>query len=102
MSNDLGQNARMKIDHELYRALLAELGFTQVEAARFFEVDERTSRRWASGELPFPVAVAMVLSLMERHRVILSPEYVRKLVGLPPHNKANQSERRTTGRRSAA
>jgi hypothetical protein len=87
MLNDLGQNARMTIDCNLYRELLAELGFSQVEAARIFEVDERTSRRWASGELPFPVAVAMLLSLMTEYPRELTPDYVRSLVGLPPHKR---------------
>jgi hypothetical protein len=87
----------MKIDSDLYRELLAELGFTQVEAARFVEVDERTSRRWASGELPVPVAVAMLLSLMAEHPHDLTPDYVRSLVDLPPHKRGRTREVISTG-----
>jgi hypothetical protein len=74
----------MKIDHELYRDLLAELDFTQVGAARFIEVDERTSRRWATGEIPVPTAVIMLLAVMAAHPNKLTPNYVRELVGLEP------------------
>ena len=41
-----------------YRAALANLGLTQVGAARFLGVGDKTSRNWASGrsEVPPPVA----------------------------------------------
>jgi hypothetical protein len=44
-----------------YRARLAALGLTQVDAARLLGVDPRTSRRWALGESPIPEAVARLL-----------------------------------------
>jgi hypothetical protein len=34
-----------------FRALLAKLEMSQRAAARLFRVNERTSRRWASGDL---------------------------------------------------
>jgi DNA-binding transcriptional regulator YiaG len=32
-----------------YRGLIAQLGLSQIRAARLLGVDERTSRRWAAG-----------------------------------------------------
>ncbi len=52
-----------------YRAAIANLGLSQVGAARFFEVGDRTSRRWISGEYPIPPAVDYCLRLMIKHNV---------------------------------
>lgn len=52
------------------RAHLDRLGLTQVGAARLLEVDARTVRRWATGDVPIPKAVEM---LLER----LTPDDVR-------------------------
>ena len=46
---------------EQYRAALAALGLSQVEAARLLAADARTSRRWALGERPVPALVANLL-----------------------------------------
>jgi hypothetical protein len=40
-----------------YRAALARFGLTQTGAARLFRADERTSRRWASGDRAVPPTV---------------------------------------------
>jgi DNA-binding transcriptional regulator YiaG len=37
-----------------YRAAIESLGLSQVAAARLLGVDDRTSRRWASGERDIP------------------------------------------------
>jgi DNA-binding transcriptional regulator YiaG len=37
-----------------YRAAIEALGLSQVAAARLLGVDDRTSRRWASGERDVP------------------------------------------------
>lgn len=37
-----------------YRDVLDQLGLSQIAAARLLGVDERTSRRWASGERDIP------------------------------------------------
>lgn len=37
-----------------YRDAIAQLGLSQVAAARLLGVDERTSRRWATGERDVP------------------------------------------------
>ena len=50
-----------------YRFALANLGWTQVQAAHFFKVDTRTSRRWALGEVPIPESVAKVLRYLVKH-----------------------------------
>jgi hypothetical protein len=67
--------SNMTADH--YRRLLDATGLTQVSAGRFFGYDERTARRWATGELPVPIAVAYLLELMEAFD--LTPDAVRKI-----------------------
>ena len=47
-----------------YRAALAKLEMSQRGAARHFKVDERTSRRWALGEIAVPENVAQTLQEM--------------------------------------
>ena len=44
-----------------FRAAIAALGLSQVDAATALEVDARTVRRWALGErvIPGPVRVAL-------------------------------------------
>ena len=49
-----------------YRIALADLGLSQVGAAKLFGVHERTSRRWAAGDLDIPQGVAIALRLMIR------------------------------------
>jgi len=60
-----------------FRDALARLDLSQVGAARLFGYDERTARRWASGELPVPAAVAICLRLMLKFKV--TPESATKL-----------------------
>jgi plasmid maintenance system antidote protein VapI len=43
------------------RTELTRLGLTQAGAARFLKVDERTIRRWATGDKEVPEAVALLL-----------------------------------------
>lgn len=52
-----------------YCKALDRVGLTQVGAARFFCVNERTSRRWASGEQPVPRVVEIALWLMMKFKV---------------------------------
>jgi hypothetical protein len=52
-----------------YAAAIERLGLTQVGAARFFGVGDRTSRRWISGEYEVPPAIAYCLILMIKHNV---------------------------------
>jgi DNA-binding transcriptional regulator YiaG len=47
-----------------FRAMLKRLKLSQRGAARLFEVDERTSRRWALGERKVPENVAVKLKEM--------------------------------------
>jgi DNA-binding transcriptional regulator YdaS (Cro superfamily) len=47
-----------------YRTSVAALGLTLAGAARLLGVDERTSRRWASGEREVPETVARFLSFL--------------------------------------
>jgi DNA-binding transcriptional regulator YiaG len=55
-----------------YRAALDRLGLTQAAVAEWLKVDERTSRRWALGEVAIPEAVAKLLRYMVAHN--LTPE----------------------------
>ena len=60
-----------------YRAAIDAVGLSQVKASVFFEVDRKTSPRWARGEAPVPGAVAKLLRVMIRHE--LAPEDVNAL-----------------------
>ncbi|PZQ10942.1 MAG: hypothetical protein DI565_18920 [Ancylobacter novellus] len=59
-----------------YRAALEEVGLTLSSASKFFQTDERTTRRWASDDdrKDVPRAVAMTLRLMAKYG--LSPNDV--------------------------
>lgn len=48
-----------------FRAILDRLGFPQVGAAQFLDVDDRTVRRWIAGDVPVPRSVEMLLRLMD-------------------------------------
>jgi len=52
-----------------YRKTIDQLGLSQRGAGRFLGVDERTSRRWVSGEAAIPVAVALLLRLMVKFKL---------------------------------
>ncbi|MGA0532176.1 hypothetical protein [Hansschlegelia sp. KR7-227] len=54
-----------------YRAALAEVGLSLNGASKFFQTDERTTRRWAAddGGKEVPHAVAMTLRLMQRYEL---------------------------------
>ena len=52
------------MDQNEYRDAIAKLGLTQVEAARFLGVSERTGRRMAADSASIPHAIAIALSLM--------------------------------------
>lgn len=52
-----------------YIEAIARLGLSQRSAGAFFEVDERTSRRWVSGASPVPGSVAKLLRLMIKLKI---------------------------------
>jgi DNA-binding transcriptional regulator YiaG len=47
-----------------FRNALDRLGLSQLGAARLFDANDRTVRRWAIGERSVPVGVAMMLRLL--------------------------------------
>lgn len=47
-----------------YTHVIAALGLSQRAAGAFLGVDERTSRRWVSGDSAIPESVAKLLRLM--------------------------------------
>jgi DNA-binding transcriptional regulator YiaG len=59
------------------RALIEELGLSQVDAARFLRRGPRTMRRWVLGEDEPPFADVALLEVMVAHK--LSPETVEKI-----------------------
>jgi plasmid maintenance system antidote protein VapI len=52
-----------------YRDALDKLGIEQDELARLLNVTTRSSRRWISGAVPVPRAVALVLRFMIRYNL---------------------------------
>ena len=54
---------------EEYRESIKKLHLSQVGAAKFLGVHQRTSRRWALGEAEIPKAVELVLSLMVKQNL---------------------------------
>jgi hypothetical protein len=59
-----------------YRSALAEVGLSLSNASKFFQTDERTTRRWADDDSGknVPRAVAVTLRLMAKYQ--LKPEDV--------------------------
>lgn len=51
------------------QAQLDRLNLSQVGAAKLFGIDDRTMRRYCSGELPAPRAITIALGLMIRGNV---------------------------------
>jgi DNA-binding transcriptional regulator YiaG len=51
------------------RALLDELGLSQMAAARFLRRDPRTVRSWALGEAHPPFAEVALLEVMAAHKL---------------------------------
>lgn len=47
-----------------FNAALDATGFSQLAFAATIKVNDRTVRRWASGESEVPTAIAMLLNLM--------------------------------------
>lgn len=64
-----------------FRKLLAALKMNQSGAAKFFEYDPRSIRRWLGGDLPIPASVAMLAGVMLYGKV--SPWQARLYGGLP-------------------
>jgi len=58
-----------------YANAIAELGLSQVGAARFLDIGERTSRRFIADESVIPVHVEMLLNIMVKHGI--TPEVAR-------------------------
>jgi len=46
---------------DAFRSHLSRLGYSQAGFARLMDVDERTVRRWGTGETPIPKSVRMLL-----------------------------------------
>ena len=46
---------------DAFRAHLTRLGYSQAGFARLMKVDERTVRRWGTGDTPIPESVRMLL-----------------------------------------
>lgn len=66
-----------RMTDEEFRDALEDLGMTQIDASRFLCIGERTSRRWASGEIEVPRSVELLLKLMLAYE--LSPDDVTEI-----------------------
>lgn len=70
-----------KMTGDQYDRVIAKLGMTQRGAARFLDIGERTSRRFAAGE-PIPRSIEMLLRAMDKHGI--TPADAWELIGLKP------------------
>lgn len=63
-----------------YRDALADVGLSPSSASKFFQTDERTTRRWAADDngKDVPRAVAITLRLMATYK--LTPDDVTALM----------------------
>jgi hypothetical protein len=52
-----------------FRHALKQIGLSQRKAGPFLEIDPRTVRRYALGELPIPPLIAKVLDYMVKHHL---------------------------------
>jgi hypothetical protein len=52
-----------------FRAALDRLGLSQLGAARLFQSNDRTVRRWAIGERSVPIGIVIVLRLMLANKI---------------------------------
>jgi hypothetical protein len=52
-----------------YRDMITALNLSQLDAAKFLDVAPRTSRNWALGQKPIPLAVGMLLALMVKKNI---------------------------------
>ena len=50
-----------------YKRAIARLGMSQNASGRFFDLSESTIRRICRGDAEVPVAVCMLLALMQEH-----------------------------------
>ena len=72
----------LSVTADEYRAAIARLDLSQVAAARLLGVDDRTSRRWATGERDVPPPVQRFLRYLIATK--RSGEYaMRKLAAAP-------------------
>ncbi len=55
-----------------FRTALARLNLSQLGAARLFEVDARTVRRWALAERAIPSSVAILLHLLLAGKITIA------------------------------
>lgn len=51
---------------DAFRALLSRLDLSQVGAAKLLRVEDRTVRRWCSGDAPIPFTAWALLSMLDR------------------------------------
>lgn len=56
-----------------YRTAIAALGLSQVKAAVALGVDQRTSRRWATGRSRIPRSVELLLRAMQASPEVTAP-----------------------------
>jgi DNA-binding transcriptional regulator YiaG len=45
------------------------MGLSKAQIAALFGVEDRTIRRWVSGQSEIPISIAMVLRLLSKHQI---------------------------------
>ena len=66
-----------KMTAEEFEQAIDQVNLSQIEAAEFFGVNERSSRRWISGQHAVPQSVAMLLRVMVNNNI--TPEQILTL-----------------------
>jgi hypothetical protein len=70
--------AERRRNADQYRELIHALGLNQTQAAKFFDINARTSRRWAAGDQP-DNGVVMLMQVMLKYAI--SVRTVNKILG---------------------
>jgi DNA-binding transcriptional regulator YiaG len=62
----------VQVTPKQFNAALDSVGLSQVAAAKMFNANDRTVRRWALGERGIPPTVCILLRLLLSHKITLS------------------------------
>lgn len=79
---------------EKYKAIIAEFELTQEGAGVFFGGSPRQGQRWASGEKPVPVGVAIALILMKQTGKTPKDFRTAAIEAAPKKAKAKKAKRK--------
>jgi len=78
---------------EKYKTIIGEFGLTQEGAGIFFGGSPRQGQRWASGEKPVPIGVAIALILMKQAGKEPKDFRIEALTPAPKKAKAKKTKK---------